>query len=310
MNQVEISTMIQEELPKLLASDPNVRDFILRTVAEYYAPKQETESKFDRILKELQSDRAEQSRKWEENNRKWEENNRRLDEFIHEQNQKWEENNRRLDQIMEESNRKWEENNQKWEENNRRLDQLMEENNRKWEENNRKWEENNRRLDEFIHEQNQKWHDQHEENKQTLAEIQKLSKKHDSTIGALGSRWGLYSEASFRNGLKGILESSFGVQVVNLNDFDDEGEVFGRPDQVEIDVIIKNGLVILCEIKSNMNKSDMYTFNRKVEFYEKRHKKEVNRKLVISPMVDKNALPVAQNLEIEVFSYAEDVGDL
>ncbi len=267
MNQLEIKTIIQQELPQLLAGDPNLRDFILRTVSDYYAPKEETESKFDRILAELQRDREEQARKWDENNR-------RLDEFIHEQNQKWQEQNR------------------KWEENNRRLDEFIHEQNQKWQE------------------QNQKWWEQHEQNKQTLAEIQKVNKKHDSTIGALGSRWGLYSEASFRNGLKGILETSFGVQVLNLNDFDDQGEVFGRPDQVEIDVIIKNGLVILCEIKSSISKSEMYTFNRKVEFYEKRHQRQVNRKLVISPMVDKNALPVAQNLGIEVFSYAEDISDL
>lgn len=32
-------------------------------------------------------------------------------------------------------------------------------------------------------------------------------------IGALGARWGLASEASFRDALKGILEKSLGVQV-------------------------------------------------------------------------------------------------
>jgi hypothetical protein len=42
----------------------------LRTVSNYYAGKQETESKFDRILAELQRDRQEQARKWDENNRK------------------------------------------------------------------------------------------------------------------------------------------------------------------------------------------------------------------------------------------------
>ncbi len=74
-------------------------------------------------------------------------------------------------------------------------------------------------------------------------------------IGALGSRWGLHSEASFRNALKGILQDSFGVEVLNINDFDAfgtlrarTGEVFGRPDQVEIDVIIKNGMVIVREL--------------------------------------------------------------
>jgi hypothetical protein len=252
-----IKAIIQEQLPIIIAEDPSIRDFILRTVSEYYAPKQETESKFDRILAELQRDREEQARKWDENNR-------RLDDFIHQQNQKWDENNR-------------------------------------------KWEENSRRLDDLIYQQNQKWWEQHRQNQETLAEIKKLHKKYDSAIGALGSRWGLYSEASFRNALAGILQESFGVEVLNLNDYDQDGIVFGRPDQVEIDVIIKNGLVIVCEIKSSIDKAGMYIFDRKVEFYQQHYHRQVNRKIVISPMVDSRALPVAQNLGIEVYSYAEDV---
>ncbi|WP_017296059.1 PD-(D/E)XK nuclease family protein [Geminocystis herdmanii] len=228
MTETEIKNIIQQQLPELISKDPLIRDFILRTVSEYYAPKQETESKFDRILAELQRDREEQARKWDEQNRKWEENNREIKKM---QNQ----------------------------------------------------------IDD------------------SLEEIKKLSKKYESTIGALGSRWGLYSEASFRNALKGILEDSFGVQVLNVNEFDDEGEVFGRPDQVEIDVIVKNGLLILCEIKSSIDKAGMYSFDRKVAFYEKRHQRKADRKLVICPMVDDRAKPVAKNLGIEMYSYADTV---
>jgi len=231
MTEIDITNLIREQLPQLIAQEPLVRDFVLRTVSDYYAGKQETESKFDRILAELQRDREEQARKWDENNRKWDENNKRLDKM-------------------------------------------------------------------------------QEQTDQTLAEIKKANRKYDSTIGALGSRWGLYSEASFRNALKGILETSFGVEVLNLNDFDHDGEVFGRPDQVEVDVIIKNGSVILCEIKSSMSKADMYIFDRKVAYYEKHHQRRVNRKLVVSPMVDQRAIPIAENLGIEIFSYADSIESL
>jgi hypothetical protein len=54
MTETEIRTIIQQQLPNLIAQDPLIRDFILRTVSDYYAGKQETESKFDRILAELQ----------------------------------------------------------------------------------------------------------------------------------------------------------------------------------------------------------------------------------------------------------------
>ncbi len=140
-----------------------------------------------------------------------------------------------------------------------------------------------------------------------LDNIEAMSQKHESSIGALGARWGLRTEQSFRSGLKGILESSFGVQVINVVEFDDEGEVFGRPDQVEIDVIILNGVLILCELNSSISKPEMYTFDRKVRFYEKHHKRKADRKLVISPMVDPKADGVAKKLGIEVYSYADEV---
>lgn len=224
MEQSEVITLIQQELPRLIAQEPLVRDFILRTVSEYYASKPETESKFDRILAELQRDREEQACKWDEQNRKWDE-------------------------------------------------------------------------------QNRKWDEQ-------LAEIRRLDKRFDSTIGALGSRWGVASEASFRNALAGILTESFGVEVLNLTLYDNEGEVFGRPDQVELDLIIKNGMVIACEIKSSIDKAGMYSFGRKVDFYAKREQRPISRKIVISPMVDRRALPVAEALGIEIYSYADAVEGL
>jgi hypothetical protein len=41
----------------------------------------------------------------------------------------------------------------------------------------------------------------------------------------------MQTEAAFRNVLAGILEESFGVEVLKVTDYDDEGTVFGRPDQ-------------------------------------------------------------------------------
>ena len=184
----------------------------------------------------------------------------------------------RFDRVLEELRRDREESTRKWEEQNR-----------KWEEQNRKWEENTARLDRI------------------LDAIEAQARKHDQGIGALGARWGLQAEQSFRNGLKAILERSFGVEVLNVTEYDDAGEVFGRPDQIELDLIIINGALLLCEIKSSMSKSDMYAFERKAAFYEKRHARKATRKLVISPMVDPKAQEIAHKLGIEVYSYADSV---
>ncbi len=154
----------------------------------------------------------------------------------------------RFDRILDELRRDREEQGRKWDEQKIETQRYREEQNRKWEEQNRKWEE-----------QNKKW----EENQQ---DIRKLFDKYDTGIGALGSRWGLHAEEAFRNGLKGILEDSFGVEVLNVTEFDDAGEVFGSPDQVELDIIIRNGVLILCEIKSSMSRGMFISLTVKYPF--------------------------------------------
>ena len=228
MENQQIIELIRRELPGIMQRHSDVREWVLQLTRKQYADKQETESRFDRLLDELRRDREESSRKWEEQTTRWEEQNR-------------------------------------------------------------KWDANQKIINELL--------------AATIAQ----AKKHESSIGALGARWGLYSEQSFRNDLRAILEQSCGVKVLHVTDYDDSGEVFGHPDQVELDVIIRDGMLILCEIKSSISKADMYTFERKTAFYERRHSRKATRKLVISPMVDEQALQAAKKLGIEVYTHADDV---
>ena len=266
----QLREFLVRELPVVLEQDEDVRRLVTLLGAQQFADKHETESRFDRVLDELRRDREENTRKWEENTRKWDESVR-----------KWDESARRQDEVLaalRDHDRRWQENARKWDESVR-----------KWEENDRKWDEYHWQLDEM------------------LKAIQAQARKHDASIGALGARWGLYSEASFRNGLKAILEESFGVEVLNVVEYDDQGEVFGRPDQVELDILIRDGVLILCELKSSLSKPDVHAFHRKSQFYEKRHQRQADRRLVISPMVAPLALKVAKELGIEVYSSALDV---
>ena len=198
-----------------------------------------------------------------------------------------------------EQNRKWEEGNRKWDEQNRKWDTQ----NSKWDAQNSKWAEQNRKWDQFQAETREEFNRVHEE-------IMAQAKKFDRSIGALGARWGLQSEAAFRKALAGILEQSFGVEVLNINEYDEQGEVFGRPDQVELDVIIKNGLLLICELKSSIDKAGMYIFERKARFYEKRHDRKASRLMVISPMIDARAKKVADRLGIETYGDSVEVESL
>lgn len=232
----QVKQIIIQELPSIMQRDAEVRDFILRISREQFADKAETESRFDRVLNELQRERETQERKWEEN---------------------------------------------------------REDSNRRWEDSNRRWEES--RV-----ESNQRWEKAQEELRAQRTRI-------ETRLGALGSRWGRDSEATFRNALRGILTDSFGVDVINVNEYDDKGEVHGVPDQVELDIIIKNGTLIICEIKAAVSKADVYVFQRKIKFYETHHNRLANRKLIISPFIDEKAVAAAHRLGMEVYSDAEDV---
>ncbi len=207
-----------------------------------------------------------------------------------------------------------EESERKWNEQQAEIRAMREESERKWneykaemqvmrEESERKWNEQQAEIRAMREESERKWNEQHAINQQLLTD----NRKFHSTLGAVGSRWGLHSEKSFRDALASILEESFGVQVINVTEWDDEGVVFGQPDQIELDIIIQNGTLIIIEIKSSMSKSDMHTFLRKIAFYENRHHRQANRRIVISPMVDPRATPVAERFGLEVFSYADDV---
>jgi len=174
----------------------------------------------------------------------------------------------------------------------------------KWDEQNRKWDEQNR----LWREQWEAHQHQHKEEFNKLhEEIMALAKKHDRSIGALGARWGMQSERSFRNALAGILEKNFGVEVLNINEYDEQGVVFGRPDQIELDVIIKNGMLLICELKSSIDKAGMHIFERTARFYESRHNRKADRLIVISPMIDPKAQKLADRLNIETYSDSEEI---
>ena len=95
--------------------------------------------------------------------------------------------------------------------------------------------------------------------------------------------------------------------MLNVNEYDDQGTVFGRPDQIELDVIIQNGLLLICELTSSIDKAGMYIFERKARFYEQRHQHIANRLIVISPMIDARARQVAERLGIETYGDSLEV---
>jgi len=138
---------------------------------------------------------------------------------------------------------------------------------------------------------------------QAIEEDRKANQKHfkrlDMKLTAIGARWGLMAEGTFRAGLKTIIED-LGYVVENVVFFDDEGYVFLKPSQIEIDIIIKDGRKTAVEIKSSVSEGDVITFERKVRLYEKKSNIKIDKKIILTPFANNKAIEIAKSFDIEI----------
>ena len=313
MRDEEVVTLIRQRLPELMRTDPEIRGWILDLGREYFADRAQTDARFEQMLAELRQEREDWNRRFEEERtewrRLWEEEreawNRRFQEEREAWNRRWEEeraeSERRWRRFLARYERRWQQQLAEW---NRRWEEERAESQRRWEEQRAEW---NRRFEEERAESQRRWEENQKEHQEFRETFRHLLQRIDTGISAIGARWGIFAESAFRNGIQAILEESFGVQVLHYQGYDETGDVFGHPDQVELDLIIRDSTLIVCEIKSSMSRSDMYTFDRKVRFYERREGRRADRKMVISPMVEEKALQIAQKLGIEVYTHADEV---
>ena len=58
-----------------------------------------------------------------------------------------------------------------------------------------------------------------------------------------------------------------------------------------------------------MSKYDVYAFGKTVAFYEKRHQVKVDRKLIITPMLDPRATDLVKSLRMKAYASSYAWGD-
>lgn len=241
--------MSKEEAKALLEqilSEPELRDHLRAQLAQEFALRSSTENHLERLYQEILRDRKEEDRRWTD--------------IVAELRQHREEFERRWQE--QEAARKTE-----WEEYRATL-------RAEWEAYlttmRNEWEE----YKAAMRAETQAMLQRFEEEMKVLHEkLEKTEKRLDSTIGALGARWGIYAESAFREGMKAILETDFGVKVKRYITIDTEGKVFNRPDQIELDLIIYDGKLILAEIKSALHRGDVHLFLNKVALFIEKEKK-------------------------------------
>jgi len=283
-----------------------------------FLTRQEFHAGIERVLHEIATDRETQTRRWEQQQRLWDEQTERWKEQAvrwNQQDDRWTEQadrwNKQDDRWNEQAVR-WNEQAERWKEQAERRNKQDD----RWNEQAERWNEQAVRWNQQDFrwaQQDQRWEElaadrkaQDERINQRFERLEGDLQQIKLSIGALGARWGLSAEESFRSALAGILTESYGVTVLNVSFQDSEGKVFGRPDQVEMDIVVTNGDCMAIEIKSSVDKQAVYLFDRKVQVYSEREDRTVNRKIVISPMVDSRAFRVAKELGIEVFTRSDD----
>jgi hypothetical protein len=142
--------------------------------------------------------------------------------------------------------------------------------------------------------------------KRTDNQLAAFRREFAAQIGGLGARWGMQTEESFRQGMRAILQE-VGFTTDQFREYDAAGEVFGDPDQVELDVVIRNGKLIALEIKSSVTRQDTRLFNRKVVFYARKTGRSVDRKMMVTPYAEDRAKDMAREMGIEIYTDVNDV---
>jgi hypothetical protein len=121
-------------------------------------------------------------------------------------------------------------------------------------------------------------------------------------ISALGARWGIMAESAFRESLKGLLAKELGYRVEKWVAFDETGRVYGYPSEVDLDVAVSDGKLILIEVSSHVKASDINAFKRKAELYAEKTGRQPDRLVIVTPYIDDKALEASKQLGIETYT--------
>ncbi|RFA96092.1 PD-(D/E)XK nuclease family protein [Pyrobaculum aerophilum] len=134
-------------------------------------------------------------------------------------------------------------------------------------------------------------------------EIRALEKRLNLRLEALGARWGLASEDAFREGVRELLREA-GYAVEKWVYFDSEGHVYGHPSEVELDVVVKDGVVMAVEITAALKRGDLQVVRRKAELYQRVSGRRIDKIIVVTAFIhDRNpalVVAVAEKMGIRV----------
>ncbi len=121
----------------------------------------------------------------------------------------------------------------------------------------------------------------------------------------------MVNEDAVRNGVKELL-ASVGYKAEKWVYYDGDGYVYGYASEIDVDILIRNGVRIIAEITSTLKRGDLPFIKRKAELYEKSTGMKPDKVIVITAFIhDKNpdlVVARARMLGIDIIKPGEDVG--
>lgn len=147
-----------------------------------------------------------------------------------------------------------------------------------------------------------------EERQQRLEErmlrVEEGLERLDRTLATVAHRFGVLSEHAFREAMRGILQRYFGAAAQRWSVYDEEGLVYGYPSMVEADVVIRDGVHILVEVKSRVDAGDVLELSRIARLYEKRVGARP-RPVIVAGYATEKAREAAARLGVEIYTYMD-----
>jgi hypothetical protein len=121
----------------------------------------------------------------------------------------------------------------------------------------------------------------------------------DRRFGVLGSRWGDGAEEAFRQGLLELVRD-LGYRVEHYQGQDPEGFINYTPRSYDLDLLVRDGELVVAEIKSNASAADVTEFHRCVLLYEKQTGQRATKRILVAVTLQAAALERARELGIIV----------
>jgi hypothetical protein len=172
------------------------------------------------------------------------------------------------------------------------------ENEKRWEANERRWREAFKRFEAIEAELARL----REDFNRLYVQVNRRLDSFERRLIALGARWGVESEETFREAMKGVLEEILGTaEVEKWRVYDEKGEVLGFPAYVEADVLVRDNVHVLIEVKASVSEGDVVKFWRIGRLYERLVgvKPEL---VIVSPFVDEKSIETAKRLNVRVYT--------